>query len=139
MDSDNGQWAISLDDFALVRGAFSGGVEHCDEVLRQALQQNTEMLNQVNDIIQKVRLRDPHNRKNPDPAHPVTPAEIILDDTSLRLLMRFAKSAQEGLMKVHGRALSNQDNLDQIQEILKKARLRAPILKRKPGTDHQIE
>lgn len=126
---DEPEWAINLDDFALVKSAFLDGSKHCEEILLYALEDDKGLADQVNDALTKVRLRDPGDRRNSDLRHPITPAEIVVTESSLRLLIRFAKSIQDGLMRVHGRILSNQDNFNLIVQILRNARLRDPKLK----------
>lgn len=115
----------------MVKIAFMEGAEHADKILQRALGGNKTLARQLSEIIEKVRLRDPKNRKNHNAAHPLTPAEVVIDETSLRLLMRLAKTIQESLMRARGRQKSAQDSLDQLQQILNNARLRDKKLKGK--------
>jgi hypothetical protein len=124
------EWAFSLDAFLSAENAFLEGREPLGMVLRHALENDQALAVQVSEALQGVRLRDPRNRKQPDPLHPPTPGELFLSENSLKILVQCAQTIQDRLMKVPGSGIKNQDHLNLVDEILKNVRLRAPRFKK---------
>lgn len=128
------EWAFNLDAFLSAESLFPGGKEHLEKIFYQALENDQTLAAQVNEALQAVRLRDPRNRKEQNPADPMTPGEIFLNDHSLKLLVRCAEAVQKELMKTRGGPEAGK-GLNLIDEILRNVRLRARKFKKNRRED----
>ncbi len=123
-------WAFNLDAFLSAENRFSGGRVDLGKLLQQAMENDRELAAQVNEALESVRIRDPRNRKDPDPAHPMTPGEIFLSEASLKLLVSCAQTIQDRLMKMRGHGIETEEELNLVDELLKNVRLRASKFKK---------
>jgi hypothetical protein len=133
------EWAFSLDAFLSADSAFLGGREYLGAILQQALENNQALAEQASEALVNVRMRDPRNRKDPDPAHPTTPGELFISENSLKLLVHCAQTIQDGLAEMPDRWTESRDDFNLVDEILKNVRLRARKFKKNRPEDQPTE